>query len=119
MENEFKALKTAVANPPVLGFSNFDKPYVVETDASSIDIGAVLSQKQSGGKVHPIQYASRTMTHAERNYSACEREAPAVVFALSKFQVCMLSTEPLCFSTDHQALKAAFLKKDIHGRLAR
>lgn len=66
-----------------------------------------------------MYYASRTMNSAERNYSACEREALAVIFALKKFRMYLLSTEPFKLITDHQALREAFRKEDIHGRLAR
>ena len=59
------------------------------------------------------------MSVAERKYSACEREALAVVFALRKFRVYLLSDVPFVVVTDHHALNYAFKKKDIHGRLAR
>lgn len=47
-----------------------------------------------------------------------EREAPAVMFALRKFRVYLLSYEPFLVLTDKQALRAAFVRNDIHGRLA-
>ena len=59
-----------------------------------MSLGAVLAQKKEGGRVHPVQYASRTMTPAERNYSEGEREALAIVFALMKFRVYLLSSRP-------------------------
>lgn len=90
---------------------------MVETDASATAIGDVLAQKQDDGKVRPIQFASRTMNAAEKNYSACEREALAVIFALRKFRIYLLSTEPFKLITDHKALRDDF-KKNIHGRLA-
>ena len=59
------------------------------------------------------------MTAAEKNYSTCEREALAVMFALKKFRVHLLSAEPFTLVTDHQALQYAFKRKNVHGRLAR
>ena len=59
------------------------------------------------------------MNKSERKYSACEREALAVIFALKKCRVHLLSSIPLKLITDHQALSYSFRKKDIHGRLAR
>lgn len=59
------------------------------------------------------------MNAAERNYSACEREALAVIFPLRKFRVHLLSNIPFTLITDHQALRYAFQKNDVHGRLAR
>ena len=115
----FEKLKSKMCNSPVLAYPDFTKPFIVETDASSVALGAVLSQKSSDGKIHPLQFASRTMNAAERNYSACEREALAVIFALKKFRVYLLSDETFTLITDHQALRYAFKKKDVHGRLAR
>ena len=119
MQKAFERLKFKLTSPPVLAFPDFDQPFVVETDASSVAVGAVLTQRKEDKRVQPIQYASRTMTSAERNYSACEREALALIFALKKFRVYLLSTQRFTLITDHQALQYAFKKKDIHGRLAR
>ena len=119
MSIAFQDLKQRLVSPPVLALPDFDQPFIVETDASNVALGAVLAQKCRDGAVHPIQYASRTLTPAERNYSACEREALAVVFALKKFRVYLLSDIPFTVITDHRALQYAFQKQDIHGRLAR
>lgn len=119
MREAFVELKEKLTSPPLLALPDFDEPFVVETGASSIAVGAVLPQKKEDGKIHPIQYASRTMTSTEKNYSACEREALAVIFALKKFRVYLLSTQKFTLITDHQALQYAFKKKYIHGRLAR
>lgn len=43
----------------------------------------------------------------------------AVVFVLKRFRLYLLSTEPFKLITDDQALREAFRKHDIHGRLAR
>ena len=42
-------LKGKVQSTPVLVFPDFDKPFLLETDASKEGLGAVLSQKQSDG----------------------------------------------------------------------
>ena len=119
MRKAFEGLKVTLTSLPVLAFSDFDQPFVVETDLSSVAVGAVLAQRREDKRFHPIQYASRTMTSAERNYSACEREALALLFALKRFRVYLLTTQRFTLITDHQALPYAFKKKDIHGRLAR
>ena len=54
-------------------------------DASQNGLIAVLSHKMEVGSGHPISFASRTLTKAERNYSNLEREALAVIFGVKKF----------------------------------
>jgi hypothetical protein len=50
------------------------KEFVLESDASDVGLGAVLSQEN-----HPIAYISRTLTKEERNYSITERETLAAI----------------------------------------
>lgn len=57
-----------LSNPPVLGYPDFNLPFVLHTDASEQGLGAVLYQRQ-GGKLRVIAYGSRTLTPAERNYN--------------------------------------------------
>lgn len=54
MEKAFISPREKLVTPPVLGFPRFDVPFVVETDASSTAIGAVLSQEQADGKIQPV-----------------------------------------------------------------
>jgi len=119
MDQSFQKLKKAMTSPPVLAYPDFEKPFIVETDASKVGVSAVLTQKNEKGEVHPVQFTSRTMTPTERNYSACDRETLAVIFGLRQYRVYLLSTEPFTLITDHKALKNTFKKKDVHGRLAR
>ena len=42
-------LKGKVQSAPILVFSDFDKPFLLEMDASKEGLGAVLSQKQNDG----------------------------------------------------------------------
>nr|GEU59179.1 Ty3/gypsy retrotransposon protein [Tanacetum cinerariifolium] len=53
-QQAFETLKLAMSQTPVLKFPNFNEPFIVETDASGIGIGAILRQ---GG--HPITYTSQ------------------------------------------------------------
>ena len=99
MQEAFIELKKKLCSPPVLTYPEFNKSFVVETDASEYSVGAVLSQKDENGKLHPIQFSSRTMNQDERKYSVCETEAFAGVSVLKKFSVYLLapgSENPRC-----------------------
>ena len=61
-------LKGKVQTAPVLVFPNFEKPFLLEMDASKEGLGAVLSQKQSDGRYHPIAFGSCSLTPVEKNY---------------------------------------------------
>ena len=55
----FVALKKALTTAPVLGFADYSKPFIIETDACDTGRGAILSQQQEGGRLRVIAYASR------------------------------------------------------------
>ena len=56
--NSFTALKVAIANAPVLRLPDFEKQFVVTTDASDVAVGAILEQNFGSG-LQPIAFASR------------------------------------------------------------
>ena len=61
------------------------KPFILQTDASSDGIGAILLQEEEQVK-HPVAFASKKLLPRERNYSTIEREALAIVWGIQKFQ---------------------------------
>ena len=61
-------LKRKVQSTPVLVFPDFNKPFLLEMDASKEGLGAVLSQKQSDGHYHPVAFRSHSLTPSEKNY---------------------------------------------------
>ena len=70
----FDRLKAACLQAPILAFLDFDKPFLLETDASGKGLGAVLSQKQADGQYHPIAYASHVMNGTEQRYHSNKQE---------------------------------------------
>ena len=70
MEQHQKAVESLLDHlvfPPILGYPDFIKPFVLHTDGSQEGLGAVLYQKQDG-KTRVIGDGSRTLTKAEKNY---------------------------------------------------
>ena len=80
----FENLKKALTTAPVLAMTDFNKPFLLETDASGSGLGAVLSQKGEDGRFHPVAYASRTLKPAERRYHSSKLEFLALYWAVTK-----------------------------------
>jgi len=83
-DQAFHTLKNAVCNPPVLCLPDVLKPFILQTDASSDGIGAILLQ-EVGSIKHPVAFASKKLLPREKNYSTIEREALAIVLARGSF----------------------------------
>lgn len=79
-QSAFDNLKKCVTIAPVLAHPNFSVPFILDTDASQVGLGAVLSQDiDDTNKV--ISYASRTLSKSERKYWVTRKELLALVFA--------------------------------------
>ena len=80
----FNRIKAACLQAPILYFPDFSKPFLLETDASGKGLGAVLSQRQSDGRYHPIAYASRIMNETEQRYHSNKQEFLALKWAVTE-----------------------------------
>ena len=87
----------------MLAFPDFKVPFILTTDASTVGLGAVLSQVQKGIE-RPVSFASRQLNKAERAYSASELETLAVVWA-TKYYRCYLFGKRFLVRKDDAALK--------------
>ena len=77
---------------------DFSRPFVLQTDASGVGVGAVLSQDDQ-----PIAYFSRKLLPREQAYSVVEQECLAIVLAIKHFQA-YLAGRMFIIQTDHRAL---------------
>ena len=80
----FECLKANCLQAPILAFPDFNKPFLLETEASGRGLGAVLSQKQADGRYHPIAYASRIMNETEQRYHSNKQEFLALKWAITE-----------------------------------
>ena len=71
-------MKEVITTAQVLKYFDQTKPTKVSSDFSGEGLGALLEQ-QFEDEWHPIAYASRTLTAAERNYSPLEGEMLSIV----------------------------------------
>ena len=81
-----KQLKHAIATCTALIPYSLELPVVVSTDASGVGLGATLSHVFPDGTTRVIEFASRTLSCAERKYSTTEREALAIVWACERWR---------------------------------
>ena len=70
-QKAFDVLKLALTTAPVLGYPNFEREFILETDASLRGLGAVLSQVDEEGKTHVIAYMSWTLRPSEKSMHNC------------------------------------------------
>ena len=92
--------------------------FILQTDASNIGLGAVLSQLDSNGEERPVMYLSKKFSKAQENYSTIEKECFAVVQALKTFYV-YLDGQEFTLETDHQPLVWLMKMKNNNQRLMR
>ncbi|XP_076895280.1 uncharacterized protein LOC143547847 [Bidens hawaiensis] len=93
---EEKLVQTPILQPP-----DWMKPFEIMCDASDTTIGAVLGQRIDKKPV-VIYYASKTLSKAQLNYTTTEKELPAVVYALDKFQSYIWGSKVVVY-LDHSA----------------
>ena len=88
-DKAFCTLKENLVSTPVLAYPTLDDMFILDTDASGMAIGAVLSQVQSGTE-RVIAWFSRTLRRVERNYCVTWRELLAVVDGIRHYSItCM------------------------------
>ena len=99
------ALLQAMQQAPILAHFDARRSCTLETDASDIGIGAVLSQRQLDGELHPVAYFSRKLDQAERNYSTTDKEMLAIVASFKHWRQYLLGAEgSTTVITDHKNL---------------
>ena len=109
----FSLLKQALLQAPVLKFTDYSKPFVLETDASSDGLGAVLLQEGEDGKLHPIAYGSRSLTKAERNYHSGKTEFLTLKWAITDHFKEYLIYQPFVMCTDNNPLTYLFTTPNL------
>ena len=116
----FEDLKSRLISTTVLRLPRTGLPFYIDTDACEYQIGCTLMQEDSQGARHPAGYWSRTLSSAERNYSAAERECRAAVWAVTTLRPYLERTR-FIVHTDHKALRwlLNLTDGDTTGSLAR
>jgi transposase InsO family protein len=91
-------MKRIIARETLLVYPDFKKPFIVHTDASHIQLGAVISQDNK-----PIAFYSRKLNPAQQRYTTTERELLSIVETLKEFRNILLGQRIKVY-TDHKNL---------------
>ena len=116
-QEAFQSLKQKLSSAPVLAFPNPKDTFILDTDASDVGIGSVLSQVQDGVE-RVISYGSRTLSKSEKNYCVTRKELLALVYFMRQFRSYLLG-HPFLVRTDHSSLCWLSQFKEPEGQLAR
>ncbi len=105
-EQAFESIKREISKEPVLIHPNPKKPYFLETDASGVAIGSILSHKGEDGRMHPIAFLSEGFTPPQRNYDTHDKDLLVIIRSLEHWRIFLEGTEiPVTVYTDHRNLQ--------------
>ena len=89
---------------PILVFPDFNKPFLLETDASKEGLGAMLSQKQGDGHYHPVTFGSHSLAPSEKNYHSSKLEFFTLKWSVMEHFKEYLAYSPFMVQTDNNLL---------------
>lgn len=120
-QTAFQQLKNCLTSPPILGYPDFSRDFIIHTDASGYGVGSVLAQMQvDKGKEKEvvIAYTSQHLDKTQTNWSTIEKEAYAIVHAVKTFYPYLYGRK-FQVLTDHRPLQWLMSIKEPTGKLAR
>lgn len=97
-DQSFSALKHALTSAPVLALPDFSMPFIIETDASGIGVGAVLMQQG-----HPLAFLSKSLSPRLQGLSTYEKEYLVILMAIEQWRSYLQLAE-FQILTDHKSL---------------
>ena len=116
-QQAFDNLKLRLTTAPILAYPNKEDQFILDTDASDVAIGAVLSQRQ-GHQEKVIAYGSKALSKEERNYCVTRKELLAVVHFIEAYRY-YLYGKKFVVRTDHSSLRWMLRQKEPRDQLAR
>jgi len=113
-QGTFETLKSLLINAPILKFPQFDKEFIIRTDASYDGIGGVLLQKDDETQIEmPIHFISRSLSKAEKNYSITDLEGTALFYCITKLKSYIMGNpHQTIIYTDHKPLLGLLKNKE-------
>jgi len=115
-EERFNLLKKKLISSPILKYPDYDKGFIIRTDASLEGVGGILLQKNDQNVEHPIHYVSRSLNESETNFSVTNLEGTAAYYCYNKFRSYINgNNKETILYTDHKPLVGLFNNKELNN----
>ncbi len=98
-QKAFDNVKAAITKEVVLAYLDFSKPFEIYSNASTMQLGAVINQDN-----RPITFFSRKLSVMQTKYSVTEIELRAIVETLKEFKGMLWGQSSIKVYTDHTNL---------------
>ena len=105
-QQAFDTMKKIISKDTLLAYPDFNDEFVIHTDASDYQLGAVIAQK---GK--PIAFYSRKLKPEQTRYTTTEKELLSIVETLKEFRNILLGMKIVVY-TDHKNLTCKHFNTD-------
>jgi len=99
-DKAFTQIKKIVSREVMLAYPNFNKKFEIYTDASTKQLGAVITQDN-----RPIAFYSKKLTKYQQRYTVTDLELLSIVMTLKEFRPILLGQEIIIY-TDHKNLES-------------
>ena len=117
-ESAFNKLKQNLVKSPCLRAPNYELPFHLFCDASSVAYASVLMQSQDGQNLHAVGYWSRTLNRSEEKLPATHGELAAIYHSITYFKPIIYGAK-LTIHTDHRSLTFLFTKASSNAKINR
>ncbi|GFO19251.1 retrovirus-related pol polyprotein from transposon 297 [Plakobranchus ocellatus] len=116
-ERAFTYVKKCLSSEPMLRLPDFERSFILATDASDTGVGAVLKQEFED-ETFPVVYLSKKLLPREQRYSVVEKECLALVWDVKNLSTYLICRE-FIVETDHAPLLYLNKAKSENGRFMR
>lgn len=117
-ERGFQGLKNALTSAEIMAYPQIGKPFKLYTDACDYAVGAILVQDDENNVERPIHYISHQLTDVQCKYATIEKEAYAIIYALTKLRPYLYGAEFTIY-TDHKPLRSLFTSEMVNTKIQR
>jgi hypothetical protein len=117
VENSFVGIKKAISSAPVLAKPDFEKEFMIYTNATEEAVSAILMQCDDQGNEKPVAYMSQSLSDDEFKYSFIEKHAFSLVKVVENFRHFILGKHTLV-KVPLPAVKFLLSQTYLSGKLA-